>query len=466
MAVVCAAAGAVAAQPPAQGLTIVAPAAPGGGWDQTARAMEEALRASGAAPAVRVVNAPGAAGSIGLAQFIDGSRGDGSSLLVGGLVMISALHSYKATLSLLETTPIARLTREDQVVVVPAASEMRTMGDLVESFRADPAKLTWVGGSTGGMGQLGVSLFAQAVGVEPVRVNYLSFATGDEAATALLAREAAAGMSGYGEFAPYIRSGKLRALAIASEARIPDISVPTLREQGIDVTIANWRGVFAPPGIDEGQRQRLIATVDGMVHHPSWKRALTANHWTDAYLAGDAFTAFVRSEQERVSVGYPRPATAPYHRSVLGVLRRNSRSLIMTAAMLASAILVVLLVSRQRTARQREKVLHQDLESAREDARRVADEARKVLEGLTVEIDRQFAAWGLTAAERDVAHLMLKGLRHKEIASLRNTSERTVRQQALAIYKKAGLDGRTDLAAFFLEDLLVRDGKTPHTGAA
>jgi DNA-binding CsgD family transcriptional regulator len=90
-----------------------------------------------------------------------------------------------------------------------------------------------------------------------------------------------------------------------------------------------------------------------------------------------------------------------------------------------------------------------------EDAQRWNAEAQVVLQGLGAAIDRQFDRWGLTPAEREVALLQLKGLRHKAIAELRNRSERTVRQQALAVYRKSGLNGRTDLAAFFLEDLLL-----------
>jgi DNA-binding CsgD family transcriptional regulator len=111
-------------------------------------------------------------------------------------------------------------------------------------------------------------------------------------------------------------------------------------------------------------------------------------------------------------------------------------------------------VWQRASASRREHELFKNLEAARQDASLRGAEAESLLRGLGEQIDRQFAAWGLTAAEREVALLMLKGLRHKEIASLRATSERTVRQQALTIYKKAGLDGRTDLAAFFLEDLL------------
>jgi DNA-binding CsgD family transcriptional regulator len=113
------------------------------------------------------------------------------------------------------------------------------------------------------------------------------------------------------------------------------------------------------------------------------------------------------------------------------------------------------------SARTRSERLDRELTETKAEAQRWSREAKDVLKGLGAAIDTQFDKWGLTPAERDVALLQLKGLRHKEIAELRHTSERTVRQQALSIYRKSGLGGRTDLAAFFLEDLLLPSVRHP-----
>jgi DNA-binding CsgD family transcriptional regulator len=133
------------------------------------------------------------------------------------------------------------------------------------------------------------------------------------------------------------------------------------------------------------------------------------------------------------------------------------------ALIFASALAGIAFYWRQRVAeRRRSQHLDLELAAARAEMRRWAadaqrwnQEAQEVLQGLGAAIDRQFDRWALTPAEREVALLQLKGLRHKAIAELRNTSERTVRQQALAVYRKSGLNGRNDLAAFFLEDLLL-----------
>ena len=253
-------------------------------------------------------------------------------------------------------------------------------------------------------------------------------------------------------------AGRILPLGIAAEKRLPGLDVRTLREQGVDVTLVNWRGVFAPPGITDEQRARLAAVVAAMVRTPGWREAMAQHRWTDLYLPDSAFARFVEGERTRAaSLPDPRGTQRAQKpgavwTSEMRVVR--NRRVLGSLALLAALAAAGLMVWQRTTASRREHELFKNLEAAREDASLRGAEAESLLRGLGDQIDRQFAAWGLTAAEREVALLMLKGLRHKEIASMRATSERTVRQQALTIYKKAGLDGRTDLAAFFLEDLL------------
>jgi putative tricarboxylic transport membrane protein len=455
-ALLAASAGSAQEAAPVDRLKILAPASPGGGWDQTAHAMQEALRASGLAKTVEVTNSPGAGGAIGLALFVSNEKGDGNALLVSGLVMISAIHATKATVSLLEATPIARLTGEALVVVVPAASDFKTIEDLTEALKAEPSHISWAGGSAGGTDQVLVGLIAKAAGVTSA-INYIPFSGGGEAVPALLRNQVAAGVSGYSAFEPYIRSGQLRALALSAERRVPGIDTPTLKERGIDVALVKWRGVFAPPGISEEQRRRLIATTAAMVRTEAWQRILKRYHWDDLYLPGETFASFVKAEDAQARPGFDLTVGPPRSRPPLArSVGRRDVVLALTVSVIALALVFATVLRRQSEAgRRREHALSQDLESARQVAERSREEARHVLQGLGNEIDRQFGAWELTPAEREVALLMLKGLRHKEIANLRNTSERTVRQQALSIYDKAGVDGRRDLAAFFLQDLLL-----------
>jgi putative tricarboxylic transport membrane protein len=281
-------------------LRIMAPAAPGGGWDQTARAMQQALITSGLAKSVQVFNVPGAGGSVGLAQLIN-AKGDSHLLMVNGLVMVGALLTNKSPVNLDQAIPIARLTEEVQVIVVPANSPIKNAKDLAEAVKADPAKVTWAGGSAGGVDHITAALFAKAVGADPTKINYIPFSGGGESLAAILGGKVTAGISGYGEYEGQIKSGKLRLIGFTSAKRIAGIDTPTFREQGIDLVIANWRSVMAPPGLPPDQTKTLADLVAKMVQTPAWKEILKQKGWEDAFMASDVFAAFLKQEQGRVA---------------------------------------------------------------------------------------------------------------------------------------------------------------------
>lgn len=285
----------------ADNLTIIAPAGPGGGWDQTARAMAEVLPTTGGAAAVTVENVPGAGGTVGLAQFADKSKGDGSALLVNGLVMVGAVLTNKSPVSLVDTTPIARLTGEYEVVVVPANSPLKNLADLTAAMKKDIGSVSVGGGSAGGTDHILAGLVAQAAGADATKLNYVPFSGGGEALAAILGGHVTAGISGYGEWEGQIKSGELRALAISSGARVDGIDIPTMKEQGVDVELANWRSVVAAPGITDDQKKALLDAVDKMHGSDAWKKILTDKKWTDLYLSGDEFTSFLKAENDRVS---------------------------------------------------------------------------------------------------------------------------------------------------------------------
>jgi putative tricarboxylic transport membrane protein len=297
-------AAAVAMAPPAaaqlEGLEILVPAAPGGGWDQTGRAMQNALQEAGLASGIQVVNVPGAGGTIGLAQFVSGKEGQGNALMTGGLVMLGAILTNQAPVTLEQVTPIARLTGEYEVIVVPASSEAQTLDDLLAQFKADPQSVSWGGGSAGGTDHMLVGLIAKAVGVEPSGINYVPFAGGGEALASILGGHVSAGVSGYQEFAGQIETGDLRALAISSTERLEGVDIPTLKEQGVDVELTNWRAVFAPPGISDEDKQALGDAVGQMVESEAWQSTLKDRAWLDLYLPPDEFAAFLAEDTAQV----------------------------------------------------------------------------------------------------------------------------------------------------------------------
>ena len=282
-------------------LRIIAPAKPGGGWDQTARALEEVIKAGGQAKSVSVENVAGAGGTVGLAQLVDKEKGNGNVLMVNGLVMMGAILTNKSPATLDQVTPIARLTGEYEVVVVPAASEIKTLADLMGKLKADAGAVAWGGGSAGGTDHILAGLIAKAGGADLAKLNYVPFSGGGEALAAILGGHVTAGISGYGEWEGQIKSGELRALAISAPERVAGIDVPTLKEQGVDVDLANWRAIVAAPGIDDAQKKALLDVVDAAVKSEGWKKVLADKKWTDLYLAGDAFAKLIETENARVT---------------------------------------------------------------------------------------------------------------------------------------------------------------------
>lgn len=282
-------------------LKIIAPAGPGGGWDTAARSIQQVLTGTGLAKSVQVQNVTGAGGTVGLAQFINGSKGDASQLMVNGITMVGAILTNKAPVSLDQVTPLARLTGDPLVIVVPENSPHKTIKDVAAAIKADPSRFIWAGGSAGGADHILAALVTMAAGSDPGKLNYVAFSGGGEALAAMLGGRVTAGVSGYGEFESQIKAGKLRAIALSSGKRLEGADVPTLKELGMDVEVVNWRAVMAAPGITAQQRQDLTAIFDKMVKSKEWAEVLKVRGWDDYYLAGEPFAAFLRVEQVRVA---------------------------------------------------------------------------------------------------------------------------------------------------------------------
>ncbi len=280
-------------------LRIMAPASPGGGWDQTSREMQAALREL--VGRTEVYNVSGAGGTIGLSQFVR-HEGDPSELMTTGLIMIGAVTANGSPQSLTDTTPLVRLTTDYQVVVVAADSPLTDVPGLVTAMQDDIAAVSISGGSAGGAEQIMAGLLAQAVGADPAQVSYVAHSGGGEALTTVLSGRSTIGIFGLSEIQPQIEAGTVRALAVSSAERLPALpDVPTLPEAGLDVVVENWRGVVAPAGITGEQEQALEALLVDMTRTDEWRDALARRGWGDALLAGPEFEEFVRSEQDRVS---------------------------------------------------------------------------------------------------------------------------------------------------------------------
>jgi putative tricarboxylic transport membrane protein len=279
-------------------LQVMAPADPGGGWDSTARALAASFEETGLAKSTQVTNVGGAGGTVGLAQLANERSED--YLMIMGLVMVGAIETNQSQATLEDTTPIARLTAEDEIIVVPKDSPYQDINDLVEDMKTRGQEVTVTGGSAGGTDHILAGLIAQAGGVPIKNLNYIAYSGGGESLAALLGNKVSAGISGVSEYIEQIKAGELRALAVSGAERIEGIDAPTLTEAGIDVEFINWRGVVGPPNLSDEAKQKLVDLVDEVAKSDAWKEQLERNGWQDTYLSGDEFQSFLDEEQQRI----------------------------------------------------------------------------------------------------------------------------------------------------------------------
>jgi putative tricarboxylic transport membrane protein len=271
------------------------PAGPGGGWDGLGRAIEQVSRQAGLVGSFQFENVGGAGGIVGLPRFVSQRRGRPDALMVAGSVMIGAVLTNRSPVGVQSVTPIARLTQEVGAIVVPASSEFQNIGQLIAALRANPGAVSVAGGSAGGTDHITLGLIIKALGRNAREASYVAFAGGGPAQAAILGAQVKAGISGWSEFAEQITAGRMRALATTGETR-SDPNVPTLKESGLDVVTANWRGVFAAPGIQPPARQALTDLVTAMHGLPAWTELLRTRGWDDAFLTGTAFEEYLRRD--------------------------------------------------------------------------------------------------------------------------------------------------------------------------
>ncbi|GLY16932.1 tripartite tricarboxylate transporter substrate binding protein [Kineosporia rhizophila] len=279
-------------------LQIIAPAAPGGGWDGTARSLQTAIEDSDLVKNTQVINVEGAGGTIGLARFV--ADDDPKQLLVMGATLVGAIAVNQSQITIDDAVPVARLTGEYHVLVVPKDSKFQTLADFTEAFKSDPGGHAIAGGSAGGTDQVTAGLYAEAVGVDPREVNYIPYSGGGEALAAILGGKVAAGISNVQEWGGQIESGDLRVLAVSAPERLDSLDAPTFQEQDVDVELANWRGVLAPPGTSDEQVEDIQQFLTEVHGTPQWKEALESNGWEDTFLVGAEVEPFFREQSAEI----------------------------------------------------------------------------------------------------------------------------------------------------------------------
>lgn len=290
------------ASKPVSGLRLMVPNSPGGGYDTTARKGAKVMEDAKIANSVEVFNLTGAGGTVGLAKLIN-EKGNGDLAMMMGLGVVGATYTNKAAAKLSNTTPIAKLIEESSGIMVAKNSPYQSIADLVKAWKANPKAFAVGGGSSpGGPDHLLPMQFAQAVGIDPKAVNFISYDGGGELLPAILGNKLAFAASGTGEYIDQIKSGAVRVLATTGEKRIDSLpDVKTLKEQDVDLTFTNWRGIVAPPGITDAQKARWVSVFDAMHATQGWKDEMAKNGWTDAYLSGDEFATFLTAQDKRVA---------------------------------------------------------------------------------------------------------------------------------------------------------------------
>lgn len=284
-----------------RGLRILVPNTPGGGYDITARQAGKAMEDADLTRSVEVFNLPGAGGTVGLGRLVN-EAGNDKLVMSMGLGVVGSVHTNHSPSSLQDTTPIAKLIEEPDIVVVSKDSPFQDIDQLIDAWKADPGTVTVGGGSSpGGPDHLAPMLFAKAIGLAPKNVNYVPFDGGGELLSSVLGGKIAFGVSGVGEYRDQIKSGDLRVLAITSAERLGGLDAPTLKESGVDVDFTNWRGVVAPPGISQNDTDRLVRLFTDLQDTPEWQETLVRNGWTAAFQPGKEFGDFLAQENDRVA---------------------------------------------------------------------------------------------------------------------------------------------------------------------
>jgi putative tricarboxylic transport membrane protein len=296
--------GSVAGDFPSRNVEIMVPAAPGGGWDLTARQFQHVIQEKKllGERAVSVVNVTGAGGAVGISKLVTKNRKDPHTLMITGLVMVGALTLNQSQITVSDTTPIATLTAEQEVLVVKSDSPVKSLKDLVEMYKADPSKVSWGGGTIGGTDHITAGTLVKAAGADPSKVKYISYSGGGEATAAILSGDVTVGISGLSEFEEQITAGKMRVLATSGTEPVTlnGRQLPTMKSEGYDAEVQNWRAIVAPPDVPAADRQRLIDFVTKVNQSPEWAEIRKKNGWTDFFKTGDDATKFIAEETTRV----------------------------------------------------------------------------------------------------------------------------------------------------------------------
>ena len=287
---------------PDRPITIIVPSNPGGGWDQTARFVQQTIIQNEMLPvSIEVINRGGGGGTIALAELVETYTGDPHKLMVTGFGMVGSSLMHESDYSLKDITPLARLTGDYQVIAVSKDAPHQSLESLMEAFKADPKSISWAGGSAGGSDQIFIVQVAEALGIPTDSVNYVAFTGGGEANAALMGNQVSAAITGFSEIKSLVEGGRVKVLAVSSDERVVDPYLPTFVEKGIDVTFQNWRGFVAAPGISEQQKAYYTDIMAQVRASDYWQEVLARNDWQDSFLIEAPLKTFFTDNKNKTA---------------------------------------------------------------------------------------------------------------------------------------------------------------------
>jgi putative tricarboxylic transport membrane protein len=272
---------------PEKTIEVIVGTGPGSGVDNTARTLQAVMQTNKMIDqSITVLNKPG--GGYGMAlNYLGQFPGDGHRLLVQTATPLTSLVAGQLKINYFDLTPIAGLISEPIALMVPVESPIKNGQDLAKRMKADPASVSIsFANARGNAYHIACALFARRLGADVKKLKVIVYASSGEAMTALLGRHVDVASATPGAFLPMVEANKIRIIGVASPKRLagPLASVPTFKEQGIDVVIDSPRSVMGPKGLSDGQIRYWNSLFQRLVKTDMWKQALERNQWEDNYM--------------------------------------------------------------------------------------------------------------------------------------------------------------------------------------
>ncbi len=275
---------------------------PGSGLDLTMRALVEVLDGEGIVTTpMPVENHPGDASAVWTAQMVDEHAGADDQVSVASLVTMTNHARGQSAYNVQDLTMIARLLTDYYVVVSAADSAYDTLGSAIDAVIADPGSVR-VGAASDD--QLPFALLVEAGGGDASAIEFVPYEGGPEQSAALTAGDISLAISGASEFRPMIESGELRGLAVLKDEPLDGLDVPTAPDQGYDVTLANWRGVYGPPDLPAYAEEYWEDAIADAVETDAWADVADENLWDTTYLAGDELDRYLEDTDAEVTEAF------------------------------------------------------------------------------------------------------------------------------------------------------------------